>query len=395
MSLDWQLQRRLGNRPQNLMLFPAVSLLLHGIVFLGLETYLHMNVDHPLQTEPDKLMPVEFIEVPADKAAVTPPNDAKQKASTNSRSGGKARPELPLATGASAAKSTTPLPSTKPSVTQSKSSTPQPSQDALPPQQRQPVPRPEPLPPQQRQPVPRPEPLPPKTTNQNVSPPVARVPKLTSSPSQPPRQHARRLDDDDDPVNRASHEFIGAHREHLPSDNRLASNSNQDISPPVAPMPKVTSTSSRSLRQSASLLGGPVRLASHAFTGSSRDNIQNSNRLGAGFQGVDARQDIDLGPYLDALRQQVAHHWHPEASHSSEQTIVGFSISRTGQVTDIRILRSSGSTLTDQAAVTAVERASPFGPLPEGYRAEQLNIHFRFNINLFGQLEPKSSLIQP
>jgi len=341
------------------MLFPVISLLLHGAVFLGLETYLRGNVEHPVQIEPDKLSPVEFVEIPADKAAVTPSNDAKQKATKNSRAGGKSRPELPLATEASSAKPTTPSPSSKPNLNQAKLSTPQPRQDASPPQPPQPAPRPKPL------------------------PPVTRVPKLTPNPSQPPRQHASRLDD---AVNRASHQFLAARTEYLPAANRQSSNSIQNISPSVTRMPRVTSRSSQSRSQSASLLGGPVRLASHAFPGFDRDHIQNSNRLGSDFQGVDARQDVDLGPYLDGLRQQVAHQWRPEASRASEQTVVGFSISRTGQVTDIRILSSSGSTLTDQAAVTAVERAAPFGPLPEGYQATQLSIHFRFNINVFGQL---------
>ena len=402
MSLDWKLQPRLAHRSHNPMLFLAISLLLHGAVVLGLELYWRRIVNNPLQTEPDELIPIKFIEVPANKLAVKPPLNAKQKASTNSRAGGKANPELPIATGTLSVRRTTSLPSSQPRLTQSKSSTPQPSQQHTPPQQSEPAPRRDPLPltdgdpdistpvaaapkqsptpqpsqqhtpPQQSQPAPRRD-LPPLTRgNSNINPPVAEAPKQspTPKPSQPPQPRQQ-----PQPA--------------LRRDPLQLTRGNPNISQPIAAPPKLKSSLRQPQPQNASLLGGPVTLASHDFMAYRRDNIPNANRLAPGFQGVDARQDVNIGPYLDTLRRQVEQQWHPEVSSSSEQTIIYFSVSRTGQLSDLRVFQASSSTLTDQAALKAVQQAAPFKPLPDGFQAAQLNIQFRFNINIYGELELK------
>jgi TonB family protein len=114
-----------------------------------------------------------------------------------------------------------------------------------------------------------------------------------------------------------------------------------------------------------------------------RNDIANANRIAIGPQGVDASQDVNMGPYLDMLRKKVAEQWHPELSNSSAQTTIAFSISRTGEVNQVYILQTSGSTVTDKAALKAVQRAAPFEPLPEDFPESQLHIQFRFNINIY------------
>ncbi len=362
MSLNWKLQPRFANRPHNLMRFLAISLLLHGVVFLGLETYLRMNGNHPFRTEPDALLPVKFIEVPADKL-VKPPSDAKLKASSNSRAGGEARPELPLAVGSSSARPTTPSPSSHPSLTQSNSSTPQPSRDALPPQQ--------------PQLAPRQDTLPQTSDNSDDNPSEAQTSSQQEAYSKQPSlpQDASLLGG---PVHLPNREPTRA-RIHRSNANRQAVNGNPNNNLSEAQAWAQMRASARQLqRQSASLLGGPV-IATNEFTGNSRGQLSNSNRLAPGSPGVDASQEVDLGPYLDRLRQQVKQQWHPVLSHSSAHTIIGFAISRTGEVSDLRILKPSGSTLTDQAELQAIQRAAPFGPLPDGYRPTALSIQFNFN----------------
>ncbi len=373
MSLDWKLQHGLGNRPYKRMLFPAISLLLHGAVFLAIETYWVRSENQPLPTKSDAPIPVKFIEVPANKVA--PPKDTKQIASTNSRSGGKARPELPIATRALPPKPTTPLPSRQP-LTQAKLLTPQPSQDALPPQQLQPAPR--------RHPVPL------KVPKPKISPPVARIPKAQSNSSPPPRQHASLLDGYAKPDR---HSFISTRIDHLPNANRpnanrLAPDSSPNISPPVEQtLPRVQSSRRQIQGQHASLLGGPVSLNHPWFTSERLASLSNADRPTPSTQGVDARQDIVISPYLHTLRSQVANHWHPELSNSSAKTIIGFSISRAGQISDLRLIKTSGSTVSDEAALKAVQRAAPFKPLPNEFPAAQLNILFTFDLNIFTERE--------
>jgi len=395
MSLDRKLQRRLDYRPYNLRLFLAISLLLHGVLFLGLKAYWRSTVNHPLLPKPDAVIPVKFIEVPAERVAITPPLHAKYLASSNSRAGGKAHRELPSKVGGFAAKPTIPLSSRLSSLTQSKLSTPHPSQPYKPRRQPQPPslaaslpllgsqsnisPSVAPTAPKLKlshpQPtslvVNRPQHLP--NTNhlalnshQNISPPAARTVAIKSSNTQPTSLV----------VNRP---------QHIPHPNRLALNSHPNISPPVAPT--VAIRSSNIQPQHTSPLGGTVYLSSHDFT-SVRRGIPDAGRLMSDSQGVDARKDVNLGPYLDAVWQQVVQHWSRQVSNSLKQTIISFSISRNGQVTNLQILQSSGSTLKDQAALRAVQQAEPFAPLPENYPFELYKIRFKFNVH--GAIELKS-----
>ena len=429
MSLNWKIQLSLDNRPRNPMPFLVISLLLHGAVLFGLENYWHQRkANQTLQTKAEELIPIKFLELPPEQVAVTPPVDTKQRASTNSRGGGEAPPKLPSATRALDASSARLLPSQKPSLTQAKSSTPPPS-----------PPQPSKLP-QQSPPAPPATPLSPTAGNQNASPPVAAAPpapKVSASSSQPSRQNPRPVEGrpansqpQSSPSAAPPAPKLSASSSQLlrpnprPVESGLALNSQPQSSPSAAPpAPKLSASSSQLLRsnprpgegrpnsqpqsspsaappapklsasssqpsgQNASLLGGPVSLNSRDSTGEYGGNLANAGRIGTDSQGVDALKDANLGPYLDGLRQEVVQQWDPERPDSSKQTIVSFAINRTGEVNNLRILQSSGSTNLDQAALQAVQRSSPFNPLPRSYSKPLLNIHFKFNINVRGQLE--------
>ncbi|MBD6617683.1 TonB family protein [Komarekiella sp. 'clone 1'] len=137
----------------------------------------------------------------------------------------------------------------------------------------------------------------------------------------------------------------------------------------------------------ASRLGGPVSLSSRDFGGNYFAASPNSNRFNPDSNGVDARQDTDLGPYLKELQRQVRQQWIPEVTQSSRRSVLHFTINRSGQVSNLRIARTSGFNVTDEAAVSAVKRAAPFIPLPTTYRGNNISIEFTFVINVYGELD--------
>jgi TonB family protein len=59
-------------------------------------------------------------------------------------------------------------------------------------------------------------------------------------------------------------------------------------------------------------------------------------------------------------------------------------ISRAGEVSNLRVGKSSGNPDSDAAAMDAVRRASPFRTLPAGYKGRNIDIQFTFDINVFG-----------
>ena len=360
-------------------------------------------MNHRLQPKPDVPIPVRFIDLPPEAATATPPAKAKYAASNNSRAGGKARRDLPVMTGRLGTRAATRLSSSPPSRAQAKLLAPHPTQ-------------PEKLLPQP-QPAPVTVPLSPTSHHLNSSPPVAEPePKRQSSKQQASPRHR--------PLPRPQTKPVIKRTEQLPNTSRLAFNrrSNSNPVPPIRhaqngdrqllsqhsrsvaegkqhlptsnalafnrpPSSKPPTTTSQPLQKShnqlpswqqASSLGGTVSLPSHNF-GRGGDNLPNANRTALNSLGVDARQD-ELGSYLEALKQRVARRWRQENPNSSTHTIIVFAVSRSGQITPPRIIRSSGSLKVDQAALQAVEQAAPFEPLPESFREAQLNIEFTFNI---------------
>ncbi|MBF2098677.1 MAG: TonB C-terminal domain-containing protein [Gloeomargaritaceae cyanobacterium C42_A2020_066] len=160
------------------------------------------------------------------------------------------------------------------------------------------------------------------------------------------------------------------------------------VAPAPAPSPTVTAPpkpAPRPPQQSgpAGLLAGTIARNAEGGGGltTTPANSQTPNNRQA---SAPARQDVDLGPYLAALRRRVQREWNPNSPNNNRQTVVGFSIARNGQISNLQVIRTSGSSITDQETLSAVQRAAPFAPLPEQYPHPQLNIEFTFNIFVSG-----------
>ncbi|MBR8834050.1 MAG: TonB family protein [Stigonema ocellatum SAG 48.90 = DSM 106950] len=138
----------------------------------------------------------------------------------------------------------------------------------------------------------------------------------------------------------------------------------------------------------ASSLGGPISLSSRNFEGNYLAAMPNSNRVNRSVEGIDARQDTDpLAAYLEELQQKVRRQWIPELTQSSRQTVLHFTIQRSGQIVNLQVAQPSGNSVTDEAAFNAVKRAAPFAPLPTRYTENYINIQFTFTISVYGQLD--------
>ncbi|MBD2777330.1 TonB family protein [Iningainema tapete] len=213
-----------------------------------------------------------------------------------------------------------------------------------------------------------PSPLPQTTVTTRI-PPTPTRPKITTAPTTPPISKLS-------PTKTPTTSLSGRSTRPV-KNNQLAANSSS------VPTTR-TSTRSQSLKGSSSRLGGPVVLSNRNFTAYVD---QNSNRQKQGTEGVDARQDVDLGPYLRQLQAKVKQQWIPGVTQSSRRTVLHFTILRSGEVKYLEVAQSSGFDFTDEAALGAVQRATPFAPLPTNYPDKYLNIRFTFNINIYGELE--------
>jgi len=306
----------------------VISILLHVIFFLSYDYWIRL-LPKPQQQSRVEPIPLEFVEVPPQPKK--PPLETKRRAANDSVAGGKANRRLPLATRPN--NPTAPRTSTSRATTLRRSAQPPTSPPARPHRQQPSSSRRENL-----GTTPKPQTQPSIATAPNLSKPVPKTPNPEQKPANRPSAVTER-----------------------------------------SPARTTAKTQPRS-SGAASKLGGPLTL-------SSRDLAANANRSNRGTAGIDARQDIDMGSYLQQLQRQVRQQWIPGMTQNSRQTVVFFTVTRSGQVTNLRIVRPSGSNTTDTAAISAIRRAAPFAPLPSGFAYNSLKISFTFNINVSGGLD--------
>jgi TonB family protein len=131
--------------------------------------------------------------------------------------------------------------------------------------------------------------------------------------------------------------------------------------------------------------GGPGGGSRSANPGAGGDNIRGNpdanNNQGRG-PSVAAQADVDFGPYMADLQRRIKRAWFPPKGNESKRVVVVFKIHKMGELSNLRLERSSGVAIADQAALKAVENAAPFRPLPAG-ASDDVDIQFTFDYNVF------------
>lgn len=95
-----------------------------------------------------------------------------------------------------------------------------------------------------------------------------------------------------------------------------------------------------------------------------------------------AQKDVDFGPFMADMQVKIKKAWYPSTSHRSKHAEVFFAVNNKGEVSKLRIERSSGSAECDRSALDAVENAAPYHAFPEG-APDSVDIKFTFDYNVF------------
>jgi TonB family protein len=91
----------------------------------------------------------------------------------------------------------------------------------------------------------------------------------------------------------------------------------------------------------------------------------------------------DFGPYMAELQRPIKRNWQPPKDPNSRQVVVEFTIFKSGELGSVHISRSSGMSVNDQAAISAIRAAAPFMPLPK-HADDSVDIQFTFDYRVFG-----------
>jgi TonB family protein len=88
---------------------------------------------------------------------------------------------------------------------------------------------------------------------------------------------------------------------------------------------------------------------------------------------------FEFAYYLQIVRAQIARNWTPPAGSSEGTRVeVYFRVSRSGEVSALRVENGSGNDVFDDSAIRAVTITEQLPPLPLGYAGADLGIHFGF-----------------
>jgi periplasmic protein TonB len=310
----------------SLLFYFFVSILIHVLVAILIA---YRERSQPTVKEKPRDEPIEFVVVPPEEKPEKPPTETKRRGVNNSVAQGKIRSDKPPATeeiGSTATDS---------NLSENELQVKSPS-----------------------------------------TPPVTKTPNLPKpvKPSQPPTPEENNSD-----RSAIASKPTPSEEEILPQKTTpnpaVATRIPTPQKAPKSPTPPSNSGA-------ASLLGGTYKRSIKDDGGSSFFNVEVSASKEAPYAKVDAQQD-DLAPYFDEIRRRVKSNWQPLAPGEERTTTLVFAIQRSGQITGLRILETSGNEQVDRDALEAVQKSAPFDALPQNFKSDRLDIQFNFNIYIY------------
>ncbi|HHS48695.1 MAG TPA: energy transducer TonB [Desulfurella acetivorans] len=163
------------------------------------------------------------------------------------------------------------------------------------------------------------------------------------------------------------------------------------------PKPPPNSTKQQNLAQNA-----PYKISGNLFSQSNKNAPAiNPNQKYQGLSKVKEYESpnskkeatIEIGTesikyvsYMKLLKNKIQNVWvYPEQARLKNQQgtlLVEFGINKNGSLAYAKVIRSSGYTILDEAAIKAIREASPFNPLPDRFGIDRLNIYATFTYEL-------------
>jgi len=89
-------------------------------------------------------------------------------------------------------------------------------------------------------------------------------------------------------------------------------------------------------------------------------------------------ETFDFLPYLEGVIQRIKRNFSISAEDNTLKTIVSFTISRSGSVSGIHLVNSSGSALFDQTSLSAIRSSAPFRSFPPDADKPSIEVRLTF-----------------
>lgn len=94
------------------------------------------------------------------------------------------------------------------------------------------------------------------------------------------------------------------------------------------------------------------------------------------------QKEVDFRPYMSEVQKHIRKNWNPLIKDVPAVVVTEFDVLKNGEIQNPKIKQSSGNPNTDNAALEAIKKSSPFPPLPLQYTNDKVHIEFNFDINV-------------
>ena len=103
---------------------------------------------------------------------------------------------------------------------------------------------------------------------------------------------------------------------------------------------------------------------------------------------------INWQVYIDNVNKKIETNWNPPEIPNTDEIIVKFNIGKNRNLINSKTVKSSGLIEADRAAISAIEKSSPFEPLPTNYKGDSLQVEYKFKYNLEEAVELKPKIAE-
>lgn len=84
--------------------------------------------------------------------------------------------------------------------------------------------------------------------------------------------------------------------------------------------------------------------------------------------------------YMKKITKIIKSNWEPPIKEPGTSTIARYTLNKKGEISNIKIIKSSGIIQNDESAINALKKSSPLPPLPTEYQGSSVDIDFHFDI---------------
>lgn len=93
------------------------------------------------------------------------------------------------------------------------------------------------------------------------------------------------------------------------------------------------------------------------------------------------QERVNFKTYMSSIQKTIRANWNPPKAQESQHVKLSFKIFSDGSVSRLKVLESGGHGESNSAAIAAVEKSSPFPPLPK-YAPQNVDIEFNLDYNV-------------